>query len=238
VAEVIVGLADLLDQLDEAIRELTEVLEHNGLEAAGRAVDALQATVRAVNQLLPRELKKPKSAFRRLQDHAQYVRIYFDRLNAAYVRSNLASLHSDKVRLRAELAPFAFDSAGEMPMNLEELPSGPAKKSISEAVVNYEAGTYSSAIVSAINALESYLRELRFERLHTDRGRGRLVDVIGDLEDAKVLSGAESPLAHVLRLYRNYSAHPSEFAADKADARMVLQFVFAKLKSSCQSVGS
>jgi hypothetical protein len=231
VAPLIAGLADLLDQLDDAVRDLAVVLDRGGIESAGSAVDALQASVRGMNQLLPKDLKKPKGAFRLLQDHAQFVRIYFDRHNAAYVRSNLASLQSDRVRLRAELAPFAFDSSGEPPVNVEELPSGPAKRSLNEAVVNYRAGAYGSAIVSAVNALEGFLRNLRFERLHTDRGNGRLVDVIGELEGGKVLSGAESPLVHVLRLYRNYSAHPSEFTASIADARMVIQFVFEKLKS-------
>lgn len=230
-APLIVGLAGLLDQLDDAVRDLTAALNRGGIESAGGAVDAIQASVRGINQLLPKDLKRPKGAFRRLQDHAQFVRIYFDKHNAAYVRSNLASLQTDRVRLRAELSPFAFDSSGEPPVNVEELPSGPAKRSLHEAVVNYRAGAYGSAIVSAVNALESYLRELRFERLLTDRGRGRLADVIGELESGNVLSGAESPLAHVLRLYRNYSAHPSEFTASVADARMVIQFIFEKLKS-------
>jgi hypothetical protein len=231
VAGMIVGLADLVDQLDDAIRNLAEVLEKADLASAGSAVGALQATVRAVNQLLPADLKKPKGAFRRLQDHTQYVKIYFDRQDAKYVQSNVASLRSDIVRLRAELAPFAFDSTGDPPINVEELPSGPAKRSLSEAVASCKAGAYGPAIVSAVNALEGYLRTLRFERLHADPGRGRLVDVIGELEEGKVLSGAESPLSHVLRIYRNYSAHPSEFTASLADARMVIQFVFAKLKT-------
>jgi hypothetical protein len=157
--------------------------------------------------------------------------LYYKRRNPVFVQSNAFEVPTDIVRLRAELASVLAETKPDISINVEELPAGPAKYSLREALLNYGAGTYGSAIVSAVNALEGFLRGLRFEKLKIAREKGRLVDVIEDLEKGKVLTATESPLAQVLRLYRNYSAHPSGFAPTADDARMVIQFVHGKVKS-------
>ncbi len=225
------GLAGLLDDLDNSISDLDGLLKSDDLELARRPVESMISAVRAVNDLLPTERKRPKGAFRQVQKHARFVELYLDRGDLAYVRSNTAALGRDMVRLRAELAPALGAAVMDLAIIVEELPAGPAKLSLREAISNYRAGTYGSSIVSAVNALDGFLRDLRRERLGVDNHKGRLVDVIEDLERGKVLTSTESPLAQIVRLYRNYSAHPSGFAPTAADARMVIQFVFAKLRS-------
>jgi hypothetical protein len=227
----LVGLPELLDQLDSSIADLSAALEPDRADPSRHNVDTMVSAVRAVNDILPPDRKKPNGAFRQLQKHARFVQLYFTRNNSAYVRSNTSALAADMVRLRADLAPDLRGTVVDLPLNVEELPAGPAKDSLREALANYGAGTFSSAIVSAVNALEGYLRNLRSEKLKVDPQKGRLADVIDDLGNGAVLTKTEAPLAHVVRLYRNYSAHPSEFAPTIDDARMVIQFVFAKLKA-------
>ena len=230
VAASLAGLIELLDDLDESISNLLSSLGLDGLSSSGLSVDSMIAAVRAVNDLLPREMKKPNGAFRQLQKHARFVQLYFDRQNLPYVRSNATALNKDRVRLRAEVAPVIAEVAAELPINVEELAAGPAKSCLREAMTNFRARTFGSAIVSAVNALEGFLRDLRRRRLKIEPQKGRLADVIDDLTNGEVLTKTEAHLTHVLRLYRNYSAHPSDFAPTSEDAGMVIQFVFAKVR--------
>lgn len=229
--EPLAALPAAVDEVDRSIREVGRVLESDGLQGVGQPVTEMVAAIRALNQLLPKDLKRPKGAFRRLQEHAQFVNIYLGRQNEPYVRSNLASLRNDAVHLRAELAPHMATPLGDLDMNVEELAEGRSKYSLKEATRNYLANAFGSAIVSSVNALEDYLRALRQRRMGIDPSRGKLVDVLDDLERGSVLTRAEAPLAQLVRLYRNQSAHPSGFVAAAEDARMVIQFVFSKLKS-------
>lgn len=231
VTEPSTALPAAIDEVDRSIREVGQVLEAEGLQGVSQAVTEMVAAIRALKPLLPKDLKRPNGAFRGLQRHARFVELYLDRQNERYVRSNLASLHNDAAHLRAELAPSMATPIGDLGINVEQLPEGPPKCSLKEAIKNYLAGAFGSAIVSAVNALEGYLRSLRQQRLNINAGRGKLVDVLDDLEKGSVLTKAEAPLAQLVRLYRNYAAHPSGFVAAAEDARMVIQFVFRKLKS-------
>lgn len=226
------GLAEILDELDRAASVLVVTVGGDELEQARGDIDVLLSAIRAANQLLPDELKRPRGAFRLLQQHGQFINLYSNRGNLSYVRSNTFSLRADLVRLRAECAPRLADPDSRVPVNVEELSGGSAKNSLREALANFKVGAYNSSIVSAVNALEHYLRELRRRRMGIPPGRGRLIDVIEELEGGSHLSGADVSLLQVLRLYRNASAHPSEFGATVDNARMVIEFVFAMLKGS------
>lgn len=217
--------------LDRSIRDLGEMLQVGDLWSYELAENSILSAVRSLNDLLPSELKRPRGAFRELQKHARLVKLYSGRGNLDNVRGNTTALRTDMVRLRAELAPHTSESEGTSPVNVEELPASSAKNLLREAVMNYTSGTYGSAIVSAVNALESYLRWFRETKMGIDSTRGRLDEVMDDLERGGQLTKTEAPLALVLRLYRDSSADPSEFTPTRDETHMVIQFVFSKLKS-------
>jgi hypothetical protein len=230
VPEELAGVPAILDELDRSVADLFTSAGTGDLDSVRGALEPVLALTRTANDLLPMENKKPKSAFRQLQAHVRFVGVYLGKGDLPFIRSNCASLRTDLIRLRAELASGLASAESPTLVNIEKLPGSPEKTSLRAALRNFEAGTYASAIVSAVNCLEGYLRGLRQRSLKIPAGEGRLIDVLDQLQTGGVLTRSEAPLMQVLRLYRNAAAHPSEFSPSADEARMVILFVFSKVK--------
>jgi len=220
----------LLDDLDSATAALQSVVDSDDLEEIRRRTETVLAGVRSLGDVLPQDLKK--GAYRSLQKHVRLAGLYIDRKDLRMVRGNVRSLRPDTLALRTRCSAVFPSPDPALVGKPVELPSGPFKRQYVDAVASFEAGAFGPAIVSAVTSLEGLLRGLYKSRFSRESSGVDFKSVVDKLEAEGQLTRAEAPLLQVLRLFRNLTAHPAEFAPTREDAIMVLNYVFPRLKAS------
>jgi hypothetical protein len=220
----------LLDDLDSAVISLQSSIETSDLEEIRRRTEPVLAGVRSLGDVLSEDLKK--GPYRNLQRHVRFVEFYTGKKDIRMVRGNVRSLRPDMLALRTQCASTLLSPDPALVGKPVELPAGPFKRQYVEAVASFEAGAFGPAIVSAVTSLEGVLRNLFKRKFNSDSADLDFKAVVDRLESEGHLTRVEAPLLQVLRLFRNLTAHPAEFAPSREDAMMVLNYVFPRLRAT------
>jgi len=148
-----------------------------------------------------------------LRRHLEFVDYYTLRKNWEWVESNSTDCPKDLAALNAHLVPLEGRSRPRLRAEVDALPPSPARPLALEAIAALEAGAYRAAIVAAGASLESLARRT-YEAATKRKSKGLdFNEVIKELEGLPVggLGKEELAIVDLLRLYRNLTAHPSEF---------------------------
>lgn len=222
------GISKVLDGLETAIDNLVRLTRSSDVDEIRRAGEVVLSWIRSLNQELSQPLKK--GPFRKLQQHMRFIELYLDRGNLKMVRSNIRSLKPEMVKLRFACAHSVSTSNGDLAINLDELSPSLYKPMLVDACKCFDAGAYPAAVVSAVCSLEGMYRDIYRRNSKKDPGRLEFKRVIDELHDGGHLQGLEEPLLQIARVYRNFSAHPSQFSPSRDESKALIQFAFAKLK--------
>jgi len=135
------------------------------------------------------------------------------------------------VKLRSSCVEAMPKPSGGLTVNLAELSPGPYKTMLADACKCFDAGAYPAAVVSAVCSLEGLYRDLYRRKIAKDPRKLEFKRIIDELQEGGHLKRLEEPLLQIARIYRNFSAHPSQFSSDRDETKTLIQFAFAKLKA-------
>jgi hypothetical protein len=224
--------SQLIDLIEQQAVELVQSIEVADSSRIQRAVESTQASARSLNGFLPKELKPPHGPFRKLQEHLQFVIVYLGKHDIGMARRNARSIPAVLIGLRVAVAKAHGPDVKGMVGSEVELPYGPHKKLFTDAIRAYQVELFRASIASAVCSMEYVLRQL-YETSTAKSSKGLdFYNIIIELEKMENVQKTEAPLLQILRLFRNYSSHPSDFDPTQEQALMVLNFVFARLKTA------
>ncbi len=167
----------------------------------------------------------------KLVQHIDFLERFALKTNWEMMKSNADDFPRDLEGIGASLRAEQPAIPPALGAGIAALPEGISKSFLLESVASLEAGAYKAAIVMAGASLEHYVRET-YESATGKRSKNLdFIEVIKELEGLPPgrVHAQHLAMANALRIYRNLTAHPSEFDDAKAYAPGLVQLACATL---------
>jgi hypothetical protein len=210
------GLSEVSTAVIERLRGLAGRLEVSAQKQDTNEVVALASQMDSYVQLL--ELSWPTSdpgdELGNLKRHIRFSGRYAAQGKWAEMRSDPTDCLTDLAGLSTRLALVAGRIRPGLRARVEGLPDGPERDFASEALASLGAGASRAAITCAGAAMETRARKLYETVVGQPPGRLTFYEVIDELEARQATGGIgqiDVPVLSILRVYRNLTAHPTDF---------------------------
>jgi hypothetical protein len=210
------GLSEVASAIIDRIRSLAGQLVAAAAKQDAGEVVAVAAQMESYAELLELSWPTPEPGddLGNLQRHIRFSSRYGAQGKWADMSRDPTDCLTDLAGLSSRLALVAGRIRPGLRARVEGLPSGPDRDYALEALASLGAGACRAAITTAGAAMETRARRTYESVVGHPSGGLKFYEVIDELE-ARDASGAvrqiDIPALGILRVYRNLTAHPTDF---------------------------
>src|SRR2546427_7423755 len=225
------SLGILLDELAGAADSLIRVCRAQTWADVDNSVPIVKSYVRSIKEEVPGD--HAKAQVTKLDQHAQFVAVYAQKRDIKFVLSNAHAIKPDIQRLRSALGIGGKDELREA---IESLPPGPERELLEDALRCLEVESPRAAVVMAVCSLENLLRRFYENKTKQDSKSIDFWKVIDEVAKMQGLTDSEKGLLNLCRPFRNFAAHPSEYAHTEGEAQGLIHLALEQVKKKRDSV--
>ncbi len=200
----------LLDRLKELSYEIQTSIAQQDFVSAGFAWQQIETLVGLLEMSWP-SVSAPKE-IGELRRHCYFIGYYIPRRNSEMIQSNAQDCSTDLGKLELALDPLRLMSRPGLLARVQSLPESLSKVYALEAISALEVGAYRAAIVTAGASLEDFARrsyETAFGNPSKDLDFNEVIEKLEQTPHGRLKAETIATL-HMLRVYRNLTAHPSD----------------------------
>ena len=220
----------LLDELDQAASSLVQACRSQNWAEIENSVPILKSYVRSIKEEVPEDLANAQVT--QLDQHVQFVSVYFRKRDLKFILSNAHAIRPDVQRAKSALGLGGKD---ELRDSVEALPTGPERELLEEAVRCLEAESPRAAVVMAVCSLENLLRRFYESKSGQESKRLEFWKIIDEVARMQGLTDSEKVLLDLCRPFRNFAAHPSEYAHTKGEAQGIIHLASEQVRKNRRS---